>query len=58
MFGGITVEDVRTSNDGTIKFLSRLEDGLTIESVLYRRRGGLRCASQRRSDAPWAVFFV
>lgn len=32
--GGISVEDVRTSIDGTIKFLSRFEDGLTIESVL------------------------
>ncbi|MEK6792138.1 MAG: 23S rRNA (adenine(2503)-C(2))-methyltransferase RlmN [Deltaproteobacteria bacterium] len=55
--GGITVEDVRTSNDGTIKFLSRLEDGLTIESVLIPEAGRLTlCVSTQVGCAVGCVF--
>lgn len=39
--GGITVLDVKRSSDGTRKFLSALEDGSRIESVLIPETGRL-----------------
>ncbi|MBI5235664.1 MAG: 23S rRNA (adenine(2503)-C(2))-methyltransferase RlmN [Deltaproteobacteria bacterium] len=55
--GGVNVENVRTSSDGTIKFLSRLEDGLTIESVLIPEAGRLTlCVSTQAGCAMGCVF--
>ena len=55
---GARIIKKQVSSDGTAKFLMRLSDGNTVESVLMKYKHGTVYVFQLRSDAVWDADFV